>query len=287
MTAGAILTNRNGGLTIELGALSGGTGTSLRGRQSGSGSTVTTYAIGALGSSTTFAGSIHHGGDSLVHIRKKGVGTWTLSGTSSYSGSLGVDQGKILLSGSHTCSAGAYAASGTEIMLQGGTLAPGSLEIATGATLSGHGTLNGELVNNGTLTATSGQTLTLTGPVTNNGLIRITSGGTLVATGAFVNHGVLDLLTAGGTLPPNLENHGVIIDSSGIKVTSAGITGSDFQLTIMTYTGHSYQLQASDSLTPSSWSNIGAPVTGTGSPAAFQHTGGVTGPRRFYRVKVD
>ncbi|MBP7951637.1 MAG: hypothetical protein KA004_18490, partial [Verrucomicrobiales bacterium] len=224
--------------------------------------------------------------DSLVHIRKKGSGTWTLAGTSSYSGSLGVDQGKILLTGSLTCTTGAYAASGTEIMLQGGTLTTSLLEINAGSSLTGHGTINGELINNGTLT-TSSQTLTITGPVTNNGLMRITGGGTLTANGAFVNYGVLDILTAGGTLPPNLENHGIIIDSSGLKVTSASITGSNFQLTIMAHTGHNYQLQTRDDLTTGSWTNFGSPVSGTGAPITLQHTGGATGPRRFYRVQVE
>lgn len=285
-TANASLTNRNGDITIDLGALTGGTSTSLRGRQSGSGATVTTYHIGALGTNTTFSGSIQNGGDSLVHIRKKGSGTWTLAGTSSYSGSLGVDQGKILLTGSLTCTTGAYAASGTEIMLQGGTLTTSLLEINAGSSLTGHGTINGELINNGTLT-TSSQTLTITGPVTNNGLMRITGGGTLTANGAFVNYGVLDILTAGGTLPPNLENHGIIIDSSGLKVTSASITGSNFQLTIMAHTGHNYQLQTRDDLTTGSWTNFGSPVSGTGAPITLQHTGGATGPRRFYRVQVE
>lgn len=266
---------------------SGGSGTFLRGRQSGSGATETTYVIGALGTSTTFSGAIQNGGDSLVHIRKTGAGTWTLGGTSSYAGTLGVDQGKVLLTGSLTCTAGAYAATGAEIMLQGGTLAPGTLDIAAGAQLTGHGTLNGELVNSGTVITTTGQTLTVTGQVTNNGYMRISHGGTLVANGAFVNYGVLDVLTAGGTLPPNLENHGVIIDSGGLKVLTAAIAGANFELTIMTYTGHSYQLQASDSLTSGSWTNIGAPVSGTGNQATFQHTGGASGPRRFYRVQVD
>src|SRR5262249_51802637 len=56
-TGSAILLARNGGVTIELGALLGGSGTSLQGRASGNSGTLT-YSVGARNLDTTFDGVI-------------------------------------------------------------------------------------------------------------------------------------------------------------------------------------------------------------------------------------
>src|SRR5262249_50918230 len=56
-TGSAVMLARNGGITLNLGALSGGPNTSLSGRASGSSGTLT-YSIGAKGLSTTFQGAI-------------------------------------------------------------------------------------------------------------------------------------------------------------------------------------------------------------------------------------
>jgi len=95
------LNNRNGGnLTYDLGALIGGSGTTLSGRSSGSGATSSTYSIGALGTDTIFAGTIQNGGDNNgVNIVKVGAGKLTLSGTSTYSGTTMINAGTLQVDG--------------------------------------------------------------------------------------------------------------------------------------------------------------------------------------------
>ena len=286
-SAGAALNNRNGNLTIQVGALAGGSNTKLRGRQTDSGPTATTYVIGALSTDTTFAGSIHSDGDLLgVNIVKTGSGKWRLSGNSNFAGSLEIDAGTVELSGSLACTAGADLNNTASLILAGGTLAVDSLEIAAGAALSGNGTIAGELLNQGTITSTSG-TLAVTGSVVNNGTMRLMRGSQLSAAGSFQNYGILDLLTASGGLPPNLENFGVVIDSSGLQVIDASIQGADFELRIMTYSGHIYQFERSPTMAAGSWLPVGAPVAGNDSEKTFLHLGGASGTRRFYRVAID
>ena len=286
-TAGARLNNRNGDKTIHLGGLEGGPGTRLEGRQTGNGPTTSTYVVGALGTNQSFAGTIADGGDDGgLFLVKTGAGTWTLGGSSNFIGGVTVEQGTLALSGTLACSGSTGVNPGAVFQLLGGTLATASLDIAAGATLRGAGTIDGELLNNGSVEVDSGD-LTVTGSVINNGTMRIKGGAKLSTSQTVQNHGILDLLTAGAGLPPNLENYGVVIDSSGMKVTHYTINGTNFELGIQTYSGHSYQLQRSGSMLPGSWDPIGDPVAGDDTPKTFVDIGGISGDKRFYRVKVD
>ena len=103
----------------------------------------------------------------------------------------------------------------------------------------------------------------------------------------FSNSGILDIMTWSGTLPPGFVNNGVLLDRSAIKVESCAVEGGDFNVTIMGYAGHSYQLQYSDALHPASWSNLGTAQAGNQAPLVFTDTHGVTTGQRFYRVAVD
>jgi hypothetical protein len=129
-------------------------------------------------------------------------------------------------------------------------------------------------------------TLAVTGDVVNNGTMRISNLSAFTTTGAFVNNGTLDLLTSTSNLPPNLENNGTVIDSSGLKLLSSSKAGAAFSLTIKGYSGHTYQLQRTSSTGLSGWVDIGAVQTGTGGNLTFTDTTGATLVRRFYRVKV-
>ncbi|MCB1227794.1 MAG: hypothetical protein KDK99_18395, partial [Verrucomicrobiales bacterium] len=70
-----------------------------------------------------------------------------------------------------------------------------------------------------------------------------------------------------------------------LTITGAGKVGNDFTCSVMGYSGHSYQLQTNDSLT-GTWTNLGAPVAGTGITIDWTVTNGGIGDRRFYRVVV-
>ena len=50
-------------------------------------------------------------------------------------------------------------------------------------------------------------------------------------------------------LPPNLENHGIVIDSTTLHTVAAAKNGSTVTVTVQGHSAHSYQLQRTDSLT--------------------------------------
>jgi autotransporter-associated beta strand protein len=86
--------------TIQLGALQGDNTSNLMGYQGGSGATAKTWEIGALGLSTTFAGTITDGAGSQsttapTHITKVGAGTLTLTGANTYSGDTTIEAGTL------------------------------------------------------------------------------------------------------------------------------------------------------------------------------------------------
>ena len=289
----ATLANRNGGLTINLGAVQGGPGTRLQGRQSGAGVTESTYLIGGLGTDHTFAGTILTGGDQQgLNIVKVGAGNWTLSGSSNFTGALTVQQGRVTISGSFACSGAAEVESGATLALANGIIDSEAVNIAAGAQCTGSGTIAGDLNNHGTLTCGLG-TLTVVGDLINNGTMRITGGATLNASGTFTNNGVLDLLTGAPGLPADLVNgpSGLIIDSTTLKTIAASKSGNVVTITIGAHAGHTYQLQRSDSLSAPSWINVGSPSVGNtqpnGQPTPKVFTDpAATGARRYYRVTV-
>ena len=160
-TAGGRLTNRNGNLTIHLGALSGGSGTHLSGRQSGSGSTATTYIVGEKNLATAFDGTVSNANDLAgLNLIKRGTGNWTLGGTSDFTGTLAVDSGTVTIAGSTAVSGTATAAAGATLALAGGTL--GAEAATVEGELHGHGTLDcglnfpGSYRGKGHLTGTAG-----------------------------------------------------------------------------------------------------------------------------------
>jgi autotransporter-associated beta strand protein len=86
---------------VHLGALMGGASTRLQGSTNGTGQT--TYVIGALGLSTSFAGTITDGTNAtpgIVNITKVGAGSLTLSNSgNSYTGLTTVQAGRLVLAG--------------------------------------------------------------------------------------------------------------------------------------------------------------------------------------------
>lgn len=70
------------------------------------------------------------------------------------------------------------------------------------------------------------------------------------------------------------------IMSSGVLSLSPPVIGLSF-----TVSGRIYQLQRSTSLLPDSWTDVGAPITGTGAPLQFSDLESPAG-RCFYRVRI-
>ncbi|MEO6435117.1 MAG: autotransporter-associated beta strand repeat-containing protein, partial [Tepidisphaeraceae bacterium] len=80
----------------DFGALTGGANTKLSGSTAAG---VTTYAIGARGDSTTYAGTIRSGLVGTTALSKNGTGTLTLTGTNTYTGPTAANAGSIVLTG--------------------------------------------------------------------------------------------------------------------------------------------------------------------------------------------
>lgn len=296
-TNSAILMNRNGGVTIDLGALAGGTQTALKGANSVVATTI--YSIGALGTSTTFAGHILDGlvsgTASPVAITKVGGGTLTLSGSSNYSGPTIVSEGTLSIVGNVFCGDAVNILTGATLNLAGGLLTGDSITIAAGSLLTGGGTITGAFENNGTILAGNGGTLIINGDVDNEGIFRVTNNTALQVTGTFINNGLLDLINSTSAVPANLVGTGVVLDSSDVVVQSYSRTATTFSVTIKAYSGHSYQLQRNSNLLSGSWQNVGSTQMGTGNPVATPPVDGTitltdtnaTTKKLFYRVQVS
>jgi autotransporter-associated beta strand protein len=283
------LSNRNGALTMSLGAVSGGPNTTLQGRQNATGDTASTYLIGALNLDTTFAGHLSNGGDNLgLNITKIGTGKWTLTGTSSFTGDVSLQEGQISLSGNLSNVGDFLAGADTTLRLMQGTITTDRVEVAATGLLIGCGTINGGLENHGTVDIDCINGLTVTGDVSNDGLLRITHGARLNVGGTMTNRGTIDLIGSPATsLPAGFVNEGTVLDSTAVKVQSIAQSETTMSIAIQTYAGHTYTLQSNSTLT-GTWSALTANVA-TMTDSQGVKTWTITGQpagSKFYRISV-
>ncbi len=87
---------------------------------------------GSTSGAGEISGAITNGAATSVSLTKQGTGTWTLSGTNSYTGATLVSLGTLLVNGN-------------------GTSATGAVTVASGATLGGTGIIGGKTTVNGIL----------------------------------------------------------------------------------------------------------------------------------------
>ncbi len=167
--------------------------------------------------------------------------------------------------------------SGVGILEKSGS---GNLYIGASSSLS----VGGFDVTDGQTTVCAGGTLTVAGSATNEGNLCLLGNAQLNISGALINNGVIDIMTWSGALPSGFVNNGVLLDRSVIKVESCAVKGGIFDLTIMGYVSHTYQLQGSNTLTPATWVNLGSPQAGVGEILEF--TDGMGDGVKFYRVAV-
>lgn len=74
--------------------------------------------------------------------------------------------------------------------------------------------------------------------------------------------------------------------ASVLRITAISITGADVTVTGATVAGRTYQLEASDTLQPDSWTPAAAQSTAASATTVFVHQGGIGAARRFYRLRV-
>jgi autotransporter-associated beta strand protein len=273
-----------GAVTLPIGELSGSSGAFLLSSDT-AGSGPITWQVGGRNTDATFAGAIKDRQGATV-IEKVGTGTWTLSGTNVYSGPTRVGAGTLALTGAIATTNSLVVSNAATLHLVG-ALTASLAQIQAGGTLTGCGTLNATLVNDGLVLSDCGApgVLTLADNVTNNGTMRLVSGTALAASGVFVNNGVLDMMTAGSGLPPNLVNNGVILDSSNLPAQAIFMAGSVVSIRAQSYTGHQYLLQRATSLTAPRWVDVGSAQAGNGAVIEFTDPDATAGVR-FYRIQV-
>jgi autotransporter-associated beta strand protein len=285
--------SQGAGTTIEIGELAGSATSKLMGGSTGGRNFP--YRIGdktPLGGLAVFDGTIQEqSATTTTSFIKTGAGTWMLTGDCTWNGGTIVEQGILKISGTLACVAAVEIQDGATLDLADGVVAGDSVKIASGAALTGSGTIEGDLTNDSTITSGTGGELAVFGDVVNNGTMRLTGGTELYVSGSFVNNGVLDLLTGAGSLPANLVNNGVVIDSSAIKVDDYQKNGSAFTMTIESFSGHSYKLQRSTDLTSASWEDVGLIQTGVtqsdGSPTLLTFAdSNATANHWFYRFQI-
>jgi autotransporter-associated beta strand protein len=220
-------------------------------------------------------------------LSKTGTGQWVLGGTHTHTGNTTVSGGTLALTGTINSGSAATvrAASGGTLRLRNGSITAGSLVVDVGGMLAGYGSLQGNLVNNGTVLADNTAPIIVNGTITNSGTVRLTNG-SISSTGLFINNGLLDIINGPQTLPPNFQNNGTVLDSRSVRISATSIVDSSFVLSVSSVTGHNYQMQRADSLS-GPWANVGAQQPGSGAVLQFTDPAGATGAqKRFYRIQI-
>jgi T5SS/PEP-CTERM-associated repeat protein len=163
------------------------------------------------------------------------------------------------------------------------------LTVAPSATVSGCGTINGSLLiyAGGTVEADCGGPLTFTSNVTNNGTMRAIDGSVLESYGTVVNNGIIDIINGTTNFHGTFINNGTVLDPSNVRISNVAVSGNDVSIQIGSITCHTYQVQITPSLTPTTWTNSYPAQAGTGGVLTFTDSGGATNqPTRFYRIVV-
>ena len=207
-----------------------------------------TVTLGGSGRSGSFAGQITGTGGNL---NKAGSGTVTLTGTSDYTGSTTVTEGKLVVNGTLTSSAvtvgsgATLGGSGTVSALtvaSGGTLAvgnsPGELNVAGNVLWSGGGSYDWEINSFPGTSGTNwdfldiGGTLTIDATAQNRFIIDVISllanNGAGEATGfdAFTNYSFAIATAAGGISGFDSSYFNVLTGSFGNSMNPAGATSA-------------------------------------------------------------
>ena len=123
-----------------------------------------------------------------------------------------------------------------------------NLEISNNATLSGCGTVTGNVAVDpgGTVLANCGGTLNFTGIVTNNGNIYVLNGTSLNFCGPVVNNGLIEPRNAHLQFWSGVQNNGTIEPDAVATLSISSVTrqGNDIRVAWTCVSGNSYALQS-------------------------------------------
>lgn len=237
-----LLNNRNGGLTIQLGALIGGANITLQGASSAN--SLSTYVIGGRNLNTTFAGKISEViAARTAAITKVGTGTFTLTGANTYTGTTTVNGGTLLINNTTGSGTGT---NNTVVVNSGGTLG-GTGFIASAVTVNAGGALAPGSNGIGTLTLKSNLTLNADS-ILNFELGATGTGDRIAVTNALVLGGVLNVTNLAGFGPGT----NIILTYGGARSGSLAIGNQPpgYTCTILTNTANQVRLVVTVSAQP-------------------------------------
>ncbi len=207
--AGAVLETYSA-TNIELGSLSGASGTL---RNSSPAAQPATATVGALNTSTTF-GAVMADNTASLRLAKVGTGTLTLTGNNTFSGGTVISNGTVLVQG-----ATATIGSGSVAVHSGGTFGGSSGTAIGGATLDAGGTLRLPGGVGATPLSVGGLTFGANSTDVTTTAVDVFSGGKAACTGALAVNGTNVINLIGGVPPVGVYD---VITYSG------GIGGSGF-----------------------------------------------------------
>lgn len=190
------------------------------------------------GENATFSGWLYGsrvGSSGLVlSVVKEGAGSWTLTGTDSFTGTTTVSEGKLIIgsTGEVTATQGVTVADGAELVVNGTLTSTGGITLANGSTLSGMGRINAPI----TLTGSASYALDL-----NDSAIResVLNGEILELTGTVIGPLTLDLIGTEETMAefeealggdPVLFDVMKILTSDALIASLNNMTSGDYSL---------------------------------------------------------
>lgn len=306
---------RNGGVTIQLGALFGGPNTLLRGAESAD--NPTTYVIGGKNLDCLFAGKItERAALRTVNIVKAGTGVFTLTGANTYTGTTTVNGGALLVNNT----TGSGTGTNNSVMVNDGGILGGTGFIASAVTVNAGGALAPGSNGVGTLTLKSNLTLNA-GANLNFELGAAGTGDRIAVSNALVLGGSLNvtnlpgfgpgtniILTCGGPLsgsltvgqmpagyagviltnPPGQVRLAVSVSArpgfSGIANTAAGLV---FNGDGGTARGTYYLLASTNVALPlTGWKRVQTNSFGEDGSFIFTNAMDANVPQSFYRLQV-
>jgi YVTN family beta-propeller protein/autotransporter-associated beta strand protein len=199
-----------GGFSNTVGSLAGS------GNVINSGSAAAVLSVGQNNTSTTFSGTLSDG-DGKLGLNKIGSGTFTLSGSSSYSGPTTISGGTLVAAHNSALGTGLVEIAGVPETLEilSGVSISNQISFSGGGVLLNAGTINGQVRSSGVQAAS--ETLVNSGVI--NGNVELGNAANLVHlyTGGSI-HGNLSLGSANGTA--------LVLDGNGNQNLSQAVSGT-------------------------------------------------------------
>lgn len=274
--------NNSAGNTLTFGALNATSAVSIIGSVYGGGLNL---IIGGLNTNSVFAGSINNiGGGGDTSLVKTGTGTLTLSGSCNYNGATTVNAGNLTINGLVSGSGNA-------------------ITVASGASLSGTGTISEALTVNsgGALLLSSTGTLTVEGNVTFGGSVNVAPASTSI-----LGPGTYTLLVYTGTesgtpsftyVPPHGVNQSATFNTSTPGQITVNITGPPAAPAGLTLTPGNGQIGLSWTASPTATSyllkrgassgNETTTVSGADASTSYTDSGVTNGTTYYYIVTAS